>query len=339
MFWMFTRKKIGIDLGTANTLVFVEGKGIVLQEPTVVAVHSVTGKIEAIGSEAKEMVGRTPDTVIVYKPMQDGVIADFKITQLMIRYFIDKALGKKYFLKPDVLVSVPAGISSTEKRAVVEATLAGGAHSAVIVKEPILAALGAGIPINKSQGFMVIDIGGGTTDVAVISVGGIVSCTSVKCAGNKIDAALIEYCKRAHGLAIGEQTAEDIKKEHISALLLSPDETFTIKGRDLVNGLPKTVTLSSNELVKAIDSELKQIVRAIKEVLQKIPPELASDIIDGGITMTGGTSQLRNLSALIEKQTGVHVRVAENALFSVVEGTGVLLAHLHDYQRSILIKK
>lgn len=339
MKWMFRREKIGIDLGTANTLVFVQGKGIVLQEPTVVAVHSTTGKIEAIGAEAKEMIGRTPDTVVVYKPMQDGVIADFIITQMMIKYFIDKALAKKYFLKPDVLVSVPAGISSTEKRAVVEATLAGGAHTAVIVKEPILAALGAGIPINRSQGYMVIDIGGGTTDVAVISVGGIVSCTSVKCAGNKIDAALIEYCKRVHGLAIGEQTAEDIKKEHMSALILSPDSVFPIKGRDVVTGLPKTITLSVNELVKAIDTELKQIVRAIKDVLQTIPPELASDIIDGGITMTGGTSQLKNLNILIEKQTGVHVRIADNALFSVVEGAGILLSHLNEYQRSILIKK
>lgn len=332
-------KKIGIDLGTTNTLVFVAGRGIVLDEPTVVAVNQATKRVEAIGSDAKAMLGKTPDSIVVYRPMQDGAIADYHVTLAMLKYFISKALGKNSLFKPDVLVSVPAGISSTERRAVIEATIKAGARSAVIVKEPILAALGAGVAINEPRGHMIIDIGGGTTDVAVISLGGVVASTSVKCAGNKIDRAIADYLKRVYSVSIGDQTAEDIKKTLCSALNVSPDVKGDVKGRDVVSGLPKTVNISTNELVKAIDYELKQIVRAIKDVLQQTPPELASDIIDHGIVMTGGTSQLHNLDKLIAAQTGVSVRVADESLYCVVNGTGVLLAHLGDYQRSILAKK
>lgn len=332
-------KKIGVDLGTTNTVVFLQGKGIVLNEPTVVAVNQATKKIEAIGLEAKAMLGKTPDSVIVYRPMQDGAIADYHVTLAMLRYFINKVLGKNSLFKPDVLVSVPAGISGTERRAVIEATIKAGAKSAVIVKEPILAALGAGVPINEARGHMIIDIGGGTTDVAVISLGGIVASTSVKCAGNKIDRAITDYLKRVYGLSVGDQSAEEIKKTLASATVVQPDVSGEIKGRDIVSGLPKTVSITTNELVKAIDYELKQIVRAIKEVLQQTPPELASDIIDHGIVMTGGTSELAHLADLIATQTGVSVRVADEALYCVVKGTGILLEHLGDYQRSILAKK
>jgi rod shape-determining protein MreB len=271
--------------------------------------------------------------------MQDGAIADYHVTLAMLKYFITKALGKHSFLKPDVLVSVPAGISGSERRAVIEATVKAGAKSAVIVKEPILAALGAGVAINEPKGQMIIDIGGGTTDVAVISLGGVVASTSVKCAGNKIDKAIAEYLRKTYSVAVGEQSAEEIKKTLCSALPVNPDVKGEIKGRDIISGLPKTISISTNELVKAIDQELKQIVRAIKDVLQQTPPELASDIIDNSIVMTGGTSQLKNLDKLIAGQTGVSVRVADESLYCVVNGTGILLEHLGEYQRSILAKR
>ncbi len=339
MFQLPWHKKIGIDLGTANCLVYASGKGIILNEPSIVAVSRETNRILAIGGEAKDMVGKTPDTVIVYRPMQDGVIADYRVTEAMLRHFINKALGKFHWFKPDVLVSVPAGITSTERRAVVEATIRAGAKSAVIVKEPILAAIGAGIPINQSRGFMIVDIGGGTTDVAVISLGGIVACTSVKCAGNKIDQAIVDYLRRTHGLSIGDKTAEELKISHASAMPVVKDEKQQVKGRDLIEGLPKTVQVTTNELARAIDAELKQMVKAIKHVLQQTPPELASDIIDHGIIMTGGTSQLRNLTQLIEQQTGVRVRLADEALYCVAKGTGIALEHLDAYKRSMLSKK
>jgi rod shape-determining protein MreB len=337
--WKTLTKKIGIDLGTTNTLVFVAERGIVLDEPTVVAVNQATKKVVAIGSEAKAMLGKTPDSILVYRPMQDGAIADYHVTLAMLKYFITKALGKNSFFKPDVLVSVPAGISGTERRAVIEATIKAGAKTAVIVKEPILAALGAGVAINEPRGHMIIDIGGGTTDVAVISLGGVVASTSVKCAGNKIDRAIADYLRRIYSVSVGDQTSEEVKKTLCSALNVSPDVSGEVKGRDIVTGLPKTITITTNELVKAIDHELKQIVRAIKDVLQQTPPELASDIIDHGIVMTGGTSQLAHLGELIAQQTGVSVRVADGSLYCVVNGTGVLLQHLGDYQRSILAKR
>lgn len=332
-------KKIGIDLGTTYTNVYVSGKGIVLSEPTIVAINTTTKTIEAIGADAKEMVGKTPEFITVVRPMQDGAIANYQLTYAMLKHFITRALGRIAFLKPDVLVSVPSGITGTERRAVVEATIKAGAKNAFIVKEPILAAIGAGVPINEASGHMIIDSGGGTTDVAVISLGGVVASTSVKCAGNKLDQALREYVRRSYGVLIGDQTAEELKKTLASALIINPDVKGEVKGRDQSTGLPKTLELSTNELVKAIDYELKTIVKAIKKVLEETPPELASDIIDNGIVMTGGTSLLAHLPELIEKESGVKVRRADNALLAVANGTGILLDHLEDYKRSILAKR
>ena len=339
MWKLFASKKIGIDLGTTNTLVFVAGKGIVINEPTVVAVNQTSKTIEAIGLAAKEMIGKTPEAVIVYRPMQDGAIADYYVTYAMLRHFIGNALGRTTLFKPDVLVSVPVGITSTERRAVIEATMKAGARTAMLVKEPVLAALGAGIPINEARGAMVIDIGGGTTDVAVISLGGIVASTSVKVGGTKFDAAIVDYVRRTSGVVIGDQSAEELKCTLASALPVTPDVSGVVKGRDVVTGLPKTLPITTNELVKAIDYELKAVIKAIKTVLEATPPELASDIIDHGIVMTGGTSSLKHLAELIEQQTGVKVRLADEPLYCVVKGTGILLGHLDDYKRSILAKR
>lgn len=335
----FFVRKLGIDLGTANILVFIPGKGIVLNEPSVVAVDQQTNRIMAVGLEAKKMIGRTPDNIIAYRPMKDGVIADYRVTEAMIRYYMGKALGKWNIWKPDVMVSVPAGVSSTERRAVIEATLKAGAKNAFVVKEPILAAIGAGIPIYEACGHMVVDIGGGTTDVAVISLGGIVASTSVKCAGNKIDHAIADFIKKTCNLAIGDRTAEDIKIRIGSAVPLDDELLLTIKGRDYVTGLPRTATVSTNQIVKAIDRELREVVRAIKDVLQETPPELAADIMDKGIIMTGGSSQLRNLPELVERLTGVKAVLADDALYCVAKGTGIALEHLDTYKKSILTKK
>lgn len=332
-------KKLGIDLGTANTLVYMPGKGIVLNEPSVVAVSEQDNTILAIGIEAKEMVGKTPENIIVYRPMKDGVIADYRVTEAMLRYFISKTLGKYNLVKPDVMVSVPAGITSTERRAVVEAAIRAGARNAYVVKEPILAAIGAGIPIQESKGYMIMDIGGGTTDVAVIALGGIVASTSVKCAGDKIDQAITDYIKKTFNLAIGDKTAETIKIKIGAAVPLEEELTATIKGRDYIQGLPRTAQISTNEIVKAIDKELRMMIGAIKEVLSQTPPELAADIIDDGIIMTGGSSQLRNLADLIYRRTGVKARVADESLLCVAKGTGEALNHLDTYKKSILSKK
>lgn len=335
----FFVRKIGIDLGTANTLVYIPGKGIVLNEPSVVAVNEQDNRIMAVGVEAKHMIGRTPDNIIAYRPMKDGVIADYRVTEAMLRYYMSKALGKWNILKPEVMVSVPAGVSSTERRAVIEAAIKAGAKSAYVVKEPILAAIGAGIPIYEARGHMVVDIGGGTSDVAVISLGGIVSSTSVKCAGNKIDHAIADHIKKTFNLAIGDRTAEEIKIRIGSAVPMEDELLLTIKGRDYVTGLPRTAQVTTNEIVKAIDRELREIVRAIKDVLQETPPELAADIIDQGIIMTGGSSQLRNFPELVERRTGVKARLAEDALYCVAKGTGIALEHLETYKKSILAKK
>lgn len=332
-------KKLGIDLGTANTLVFVPGKGIVLNEPSVVAISEIDNKILAIGIEAKEMIGRTPDSIIAYRPMKDGVIADYRATEAMLRYFIQKAMPKWSIFKPDVMVSVPAGVSSTQRRAVVEAAVKAGARNAYVVKEPILAAIGAGIPIYQSQGYMIVDIGGGTTDVAVISLGGIVYSTSVKCAGDKLDQAIADYIKKTFNLAIGDKTAEQIKIKIGIASDSEENLEILIKGRDYIEGLPKTALVSSVQILKAIEKELKQIIGAIKTVLQETPPELASDIIDNGIVMTGGSSQLRGLTDLVYKKTGVHARLADDALYCVAKGTGIALDHLETYKKAIITKK
>ena len=334
----FFSRKLGIDLGTANTLVFVPDRGIVLNEPSVVAVSEQDNKVLAVGLEAKEMIGKTPDSIIAYRPMRDGVIADYRVTEAMLRYYINKALKKWDIFRPEVMVSVPAGVTSTERRAVVEAAVKAGAKNAFVVKEPILAAIGAGIPIHEACGHMIVDIGGGTTDVAVISLGGIVSSTSVKCAGNKIDQAITDYIKKTFNLAIGDQMAEEIKIRIGSAMPVDDELSMTIKGRDFLSGLPRTAEITTNEIVKAISPQLDQMIKAIKDVLQETPPELSADIIDQGITMTGGSSLLRNLPEVVYRRTGVRAMVADDALYCVVKGTGIALDHLDTYKKSIISK-
>ena len=331
--------KLGIDLGTTTVLVFVPGRGIVLNEPSVVAVSVRDNKILAIGNEAKEMIGRTPDEIIAYRPMKDGVIADYRVTEAMLRYYIRKALGKWNVFRPEVMISVPAGVTSTERRAVVEAATKAGAREAYVVKEPILAAIGAGIPIHEARGHMIVDIGGGTTDVAVISLGGIVASTSVKCAGNGIDRAIADHVKKTLNLSIGDKMAEEIKIKIGSAVPVDEEIMITVKGRDHLTGLPRSVELGTNEVVRAIGKELRTMVGAIKDVLQETPPELAADIIDNGIIMTGGSSQLRNLPELIFRRTGVKARLAKDAPYCVAKGTGEALKHLETYKKAIISKR
>ncbi|HVM73963.1 MAG TPA: rod shape-determining protein [Candidatus Paceibacterota bacterium] len=331
--------KLGIDLGTTTVLVFVPGRGIVLNEPSVVAVSVRDNKILAIGNEAKEMVGRTPDEIIAYRPMKDGVIADYRVTEAMLRYYIRKALGRWNVFRPEVMISVPAGVTSTERRAVVEAATKAGAREAYVVKEPILAAIGAGIPIHEARGHMIVDIGGGTTDVAVISLGGIVASTSVKCAGNSIDRAIADHIKKTLNLSIGDKMAEEIKIRIGSAVPVDAEITMMVKGRDHLTGLPRSIELGTNEIVRAISKELRTMVGAIKDVLQETPPELASDIIDNGIIMTGGSSQLRNLPELIFRRTGVKARLAKDAPYCVAKGTGEALKHLETYKKAIISKR
>lgn len=331
--------KLGIDLGTTTVLVYVPGKGVVLNEPSVVAVSQSHNKILAIGNDAKEMIGRTPESIIAYRPMKDGVIADYRVTEAMLRYFIRKALGRWNLFRPEVLVSVPAGVTSTERRAVVEAATKAGAREAYVVKEPILAAIGAGIPIHEARGHMIVDIGGGTTDVAVISLGGIVASTSVKCAGNRVDHAIADYIKKTFNLAIGDKMAEEIKIQVGSAVPVETELTMMVKGRDHLTGLPRSIELGTNEVVRAISKELRTMVGAIKDVLQDTPPELAADIIDNGIIMTGGSSQLRNLPELIFRRTGVKARLAKDAPYCVAKGTGEALKHLEAYKKATLAKR
>ena len=331
--------KLGIDLGTANTLVFVPGKGIVLNEPSVVAVSEIDKRILAVGDEAKHMIGRTPGEIVAYRPMKDGVIADYRVTQAMLRYFIGKATSRFSLFKPDVMISVPAGVTSTERRAVVEAAVRAGAKNAYVVKEPILAAIGAGIPIHESRGHMVVDIGGGTMDAAVISLGGIVASTSVKCAGDKLDRAIADYIKKTFNLSIGDKTAEKVKIEIGSAVPMEEELTVLVKGRDFISGLPRSVEIKTNDIVKGMGRELREIIRGIRDVLQETPPELASDIIDNGIIMTGGTSQLRNFPELVLRRTGVKAQVADQALLCVANGTGIALEHLDAYKKAIIAKR
>jgi len=337
---MFVRK-IGIDLGTANTLVFIPQKGVVINEPSVVAVSLDDNRILAVGNEAKEMLGKTPENISVSRPVKDGVIADYKITEAMIRYFINKVSGKIRLFKPEVIVSVPAGITSTEKRAVIDATLHAGAKAAYVVKEPILAAIGADIPINTPCGNMIIDIGGGTSEVAIISLGGIVSFSSVRVGGDKLDQAILDYIRKRHGVIIGERNAEDIKIKIGSATVSEEKdgEFMEVRGRDLVSGLPRTFKVYSNEITEAIQDELGEIVRAVKNVLQKTPPELSSDVIDRGMVLSGGGALLRNMDKLLSASTGVPCYIADNPLTCVARGTGVVLENLELYKRSIISKK
>lgn len=331
--------KIGIDLGTCNSLVFVPKKGVVLNEPSVVAVSLADNRILAVGEEAKEMTGRTPDTIQVYRPMRDGVIADYRVTLAMIRYFMRRVIPKYQFLKPEVLVSVPAGITSTERRAVIEATQKAGAKAAYVAKEPILAAIGAGIPINSSSGHMIVNIGGGTTEVAVISLGGIVVATSLRVAGDKIDIAIADHIKKKHNLAIGEKTAEDLKM-NIGTVLPDKTESFMeIRGRDLVNGLPKNLKVSSNEIAEAVTEPMEEILYTIKTMLRDTPPELSADIMDKGMIVSGGGSLLRGVDQLIAQSIGVPCFVADDPLTCVARGTGLVLDSLDIYKRSIMSKK
>ncbi|OGG41953.1 rod shape-determining protein [Candidatus Kaiserbacteria bacterium RIFCSPHIGHO2_01_FULL_46_22] len=330
--------KLGIDLGTTSILVFVPGIGIVLNEPSVVALSS-DNQVLAVGSVAKEMIGRTPDNVHAYRPLKNGVIADYRVTEIMLRHFIRQALNRFNFFRPEVLISVPAGVTSTERRAVIEAAIKAGAKNAYVVKEPILAAIGAGIPIHEPRGHMIADIGGGTIDVAVISLGGIVASNSVKCAGNRIDEAIIDYVKKTRNLSIGEKTAEEVKITIGSALPLEEELTMEVRGIDIVTGLPRVTEIKTNEIVRAIGKELRDMVKAVKDVFQETPPELASDIMNGGIIMTGGTSQLRNFPELIRRRTGVKAILADQALFCVVKGTGIALDHLDTYKKTIITKR
>ena len=332
-------KKIGIDLGTCNSLVFVPGKGIVLQEPSVVAVSLDENKILAVGEKAKEMTGRTPDTIRVYRPLKDGVIADFRVTQAMISYFIKKVIPFYQFFKPELMISIPAGVTSTEKRAVIEAGVKAGAKEVFVAKEPILAAIGAGIPINSCSGNLIVDIGGGTSEVAVISLGGIVTSSSVRIAGDAIDGAISNFIKEKNNLAIGEQTAEEIKIKIGTALPERGERILEIRGRDLISGLPRTIKVSSNEVCQVISEPLQEIIQVIKQVLRTTPPELSADIMDKGMILTGGGALLKNIDRLIAKSTGVPCFVAEEPLFCVAKGTGVVLENLKVYKKSIMVKK
>lgn len=332
-------KKIGIDLGTTNVLVHIPKRGIVINEPSVVAISTLDKKVLAVGAEAKEMLGRTPDSIIASRPLKDGVIADYRTTEAMLRYFINKALGGLRFFRPEVMVAVPAGITSTERRAVIDATIAAGAKAAYIIKEPVAAAIGANIPIGGASGHMIVDIGGGTAEVAVISLGGIVSSTSVRIGGNKLDQAIGEFIRKKYGLAIGEQTAEQIKIKIGSALYLDEKLYTDIRGRDMITGLPKIIRISSDDVTEAVQPQLEGIIQAAKDVLQKTPPELSADVMDKGMILSGGTSLLRNLDKLFTRATGVSAYVADDALLCVAKGTGIALENLESYKRSVLATK
>ncbi|MDO8496640.1 MAG: rod shape-determining protein [bacterium] len=331
--------KIGIDLGTTNTVVFIPKKGIVINEPSVVAISVLDNQLLAVGNLAKEMIGRTPDSIVVHRPLVDGAIADYRITGAMLKYFIKKAIGVMSFVKPEVLISVPAGITSTEKRAVIEATLNAGARAVYLVKEPVLAAIGAKIPINSPTGNMVLNIGGGTTELAVISLGGIVSWNSVRIGGNKLDLAIVDYIKKKHGLAIGERTAELIKISIGSAIKQPEEEKINIKGRDLTSGYPETIEIGSNEITEALSEQLREIVQIVKNVLEVTPPELCADIIDRGITISGGGALLKNIATLITRVTGVPAHIADDPLFCVARGTGIVLENLDVYKKNVVAKR
>ncbi|MFC5468316.1 rod shape-determining protein [Cohnella suwonensis] len=326
----FTRD-LGIDLGTANTLVYMKGKGIVVREPSVVALRTDTKKIEAVGSDAKKMIGRTPGNIVAIRPMKDGVIADFETTATMIKYFIRSAQKPRALFQrhPNVMVCVPSGITAVEKRAVEDATKQAGAREAYIIEEPFAAAIGADLPVWEPTGSMVVDIGGGTTEVAVISLGGIVTSRSIRIAGDEMDDAIIAYIKRLYNLMIGERTAEQLKMEIGSAMPLDKVESIEIRGRDLVSGLPKTLAITSDEITEALSDTVNSIIDAVKVTLEKCPPELSADIMDRGIVLTGGGALLRNLDKMLTRETGMPVLVAENPLDCVAIGTGRALENIH----------
>lgn len=333
------RKRIAIDLGTANTAVWVVGEGLVSNEPTVVAVSADDGKVVAVGEDAKRMLGRTPESLIASRPMREGVIADYNTTQAMLSYFIGKVVGRFQFFKPDVMICVPAGCTQVERRAALDATLAAGAAHAYLIDEPLAAAIGAGIPVSAPSGHMILDIGGGAAEAAVISLGGVVLHKSVRVAGNKIDEAIQAYLKKKHNLIIGDQTAEEIKIKIGSAVKIEKNESLEISGRDQVFGLPRSVSVFSDEVTEAMKVQLIQIIGAVKGVLEDTPPELAADIIDKGIVMSGGTSLLRNFDKLLTEETGVPAHVADDAMLCVVRGTGVVMENIELWKRSVITKR
>lgn len=332
-------KRIAIDLGTANTLVYLGGEGIVINEPTVVAVTAEDNKVVAVGKEARDMLGRTPDNIVAMRPLKDGVIADYTITEAMLSYFIDKACGTSRFFKPEVMVCIPSGVTQVERRAVLDATMSAGAKVAYLIDEPLAAAIGAKIPIAQPAGHMIVNMGGGSTECAVISLGGVVAYDSIRIGGNKIDEAIANYLKKKFNILIGERSAEEIKIDLGTALVEDDKESYEkkleIRGRDSITGMPKTVEVNQIQINEAISPILLDIVHGVKGVLEKTPPELASDIIDKGIVMSGGTSLLTNFDKLMTKQTGVPCHVAEDALLCVVRGTGVALENIELYKRSI----
>lgn len=332
-------KRIAIDLGTANTLVYLGGEGILINEPTVVAVTAEENKVVAVGKEAKEMLGRTPGNIVAMRPLRDGVIADYTITEAMLSYFIDKATGASRFFKPEVMVCIPSGVTQVERRAVLDATMSAGAKVAYLIEEPLAAAIGAKIPIAQPTGHMVVDIGGGSSECAVISLGGVVVHESVRVGGNKIDEAIANYTKKKFNLLVGERTAEEIKIQIGTALVedkkASDELNLEIRGRDSISGLPRTIVLTQTQVSEAILTPLLEIIQGVKRVLEQTPPELAADIIDKGIVMSGGTSLLHNFDKLMTRETGVPCHVAEDALLCVVRGTGVALENIELYKRSI----
>ncbi len=325
---------IGIDLGTASVLVYVKGRGIVLQEPSVVAIDNNTNRILAVGQDARQMLGRTPGNIVAIRPLRDGVISNYEMTERMIKYFISKTVGRKLFFKPKIIVCVPSGVTEVEKRAVIDATNEAGARSTYIIEEPIAAAIGAGLDISKPNGHMVVDIGGGTCDIAVISLGGIVVSTSIKVAGDKFDEAIIRYMRKKHNIMIGERTAEDLKINIGSAYSRKQEITLDARGRNLVSGLPVNITISSSEMKEALEESVMAIAEAVHSVLERTPPELAADIANQGIIMTGGGALLWGLDKLIEKRTGISVYIAEDAVTCVAKGTGKALDSLHILEQS-----
>lgn len=332
-------QRIGIDLGTTNILVYIPSKGIAVNEPSVVVLEAATNKILAIGKEAKEMLGRTPESIVALHPLKDGAIANYKVTEAMLKYFINKVGGRIRLIRPDVMIAVPAGITSTERRAVIDATLSAGAKNAYLIKEPVAAALGAGIAIGSANGNMVIDVGGGTSEVAVISLGDIVASTSVRVAGIKIDIAIANYIRKKYNLIIGEQTAEQIKISIGAAMPLKKELTQEVSGSNAVTGLPESIIISTHDIVIAVKDVMNEIISAVKSVLQKTPPELASDVMDRGIVMTGGGSKLRNFDQLMTKVTGVPCQLAEESELAVVKGTGIAVENLNEFKRSVLWAK
>lgn len=332
-------RRIGVDLGTNNIIIYVPERGIVIDEPSVTAIDAYDDKVVAFGEEARKMLGKTPDSIIAARPLKDGVIASFKITEAMLRYFINRLSGRLRLFRPDIMVAVPVGATSTERRAVVDACVAAGAKNAYIIKKPIAAALGANVPIAAAEGHLIIDIGGGTTEVAVISLGDVVAATSVRVGGNKMDVAIANYIRKKYSLHIGEQTAEALKIKIGTALPQKKEQTMELSGTNSVTGLPESISVTSSDVMNAIQEELMEIIGAIKTVLQKTPPELASDIMDKGMIMTGGASQLRNLDQLFSKVTGVPCQLAEDPRLCVARGTGIAVENLDEYIRSVLWAK